>query len=107
MLVIFTGTVSDCPDLILRLFGIPDPLTPPALKRMPAPWTCSNGGAGVARHYLNAGLIDEVHLHHVPVVLGAGTPLFDGVLPDLRITVRESRSTPAATHVIYDVQPSA
>ena len=38
-----------------------------------------NGGANVARQFLNAGLLDEVRLHLVPVVLGGGTRLFDGV----------------------------
>ena len=41
------------------------------------------GGADIARQYLTAGLIDEMHLHLVPVLLGAGERLFEGV-KDLR-----------------------
>jgi dihydrofolate reductase len=37
------------------------------------------GGADVARQYLTAGLVDEMELHLVPVLLGAGERLFDGV----------------------------
>ena len=41
------------------------------------------GGADIARQYLAAGLIDEMQLHLVPVLLGAGERLFEGV-KDLR-----------------------
>lgn len=35
-------------------------------------------GADVARQLLRAKLLDEIRLHLVPLLLGAGTPLFDG-----------------------------
>jgi dihydrofolate reductase len=37
------------------------------------------GGAQVARQYLAAGLLDELELHVVPVLLGDGAGLFDGL----------------------------
>jgi dihydrofolate reductase len=37
------------------------------------------GGAHAAQEYLNAGLVDEMRLHVVPTLLGAGERLFDGV----------------------------
>ncbi len=37
------------------------------------------GGARVAQQYLQAGLIDEMHLHVVPMILGAGSRLFDNL----------------------------
>ena len=37
------------------------------------------GGAHVAREFLNAGLVDEMQLHLVPVLLGGGEHLFEGV----------------------------
>jgi dihydrofolate reductase len=60
-----------------------------------------NGGAEVGRQFLNAGLLDEVRLHLVPVVLGAGARLFDELRPDVRLTPREAVSTPEVTHLIY------
>ena len=63
-----------------------------------------NGGADVARQFLNAGLVDEVRLHLVPVVLGAGTRLFDGVRSDVGRVPREALSSPLATHLTYDVE---
>ena len=41
------------------------------------------GGVETIRQYLTAGLIDEMQLHLVPVLLGAGERLFEGV-KDLR-----------------------
>lgn len=39
------------------------------------------GGASTANQYLAAGLVDELHLHIAPRVLGAGARLFEGVAP--------------------------
>ena len=37
------------------------------------------GGANVAQQYLKAGLLNEIHLHLVPVLLGEGIPLFKNI----------------------------
>lgn len=34
-------------------------------------------GADIAQQYLSAGLLDHLHLHLAPVLIGAGTRLFD------------------------------
>lgn len=39
------------------------------------------GGASVVRQYLEAGLVDELELHLVPVLLGGGAKLLDGLDP--------------------------
>lgn len=62
-----------------------------------------NGGADVAQQFLNAGLLDEIRLHLVPIFLGAGTRLFDGVRTDVRLVLREAQHQPAVTHLIYEV----
>jgi dihydrofolate reductase len=41
------------------------------------------GGARAAQQYLRAGLVDEMELHLVPTLLGAGERLFAGVGDDL------------------------
>ena len=41
------------------------------------------GGANVAQQYLIAGLVGEMELHIVPILLGSGDRLFDGVGDDL------------------------
>ena len=63
-----------------------------------------NGGADIARQFLNAGLLDEVRLHLVPVVLGAGTRLFDGVSPDIRLCPTSVTNSVMVTHLTYDVE---
>jgi dihydrofolate reductase len=51
------------------------------------------GGAATVNQYLAAGLIDELRVHVVPLVLGKGERLFDGVgqldLEPLEITSNE------------------
>lgn len=37
------------------------------------------GGASAGRQYLEAGLLDELSIHLVPVLLGGGVRLFDGL----------------------------
>ncbi|SDJ51663.1 dihydrofolate reductase family protein [Streptomyces indicus] len=60
------------------------------------------GGADTVRQYLAAGLIDELQLHVVPVLLGGGLRIFDGLgavkgpLEKVRVV-----DTPLATHVKY------
>ena len=59
------------------------------------------GGAAVIRQYLNAGLIDEMHIAISPVLLGAGEPLFKDIdLPGLGYDVTEHAPTEAATHFV-------
>lgn len=41
------------------------------------------GGAGAARQYLAAGLVDEMQISLVPTLLGAGERLFEGLGDDL------------------------
>ncbi len=58
------------------------------------------GGGDVIRQCLDAGLADELRIHLSPIVLGDGTPLFNGA------TRREYRQqsvevSPYATHVTY------
>jgi dihydrofolate reductase len=66
------------------------------------------GGASTIRQYLEAGLIDEMHLAYAPVFLGAGEPLLAGIdLPKLGFTRREHVQTPLATHVVLERQAGA
>ncbi len=60
-------------------------------------------GAAWVPAALEAGAIDEIQIHHVPLLLGAGRRLFD-VLPEpIRLEIAEVISTPRATHVRYRV----
>jgi dihydrofolate reductase len=60
------------------------------------------GGPSTINQYLAAGLIDELRLHIVPLTLGAGSRLFDGV-PPLNLEQVDSRAASSVTHVTYRV----
>ena len=65
------------------------------------------GGADIAQQFLNAGLVDEVRLHVVPVVLGSGARLFDGVQPGTRLIPRAAQTEAAVTHLLYAAERAA
>ena len=59
------------------------------------------GGPGTVRQYVEAGLVDELHIAIAPVLLGKGEPLFAGL--DMRALGYECVqfvSTEKATHVV-------
>jgi dihydrofolate reductase len=60
------------------------------------------GGAQTLNQYLAAGLVDELWLHIVPVTVGAGTRLFEGV-PHLSLEPIEVSGTSIVTHIRYKV----
>lgn len=62
---------------------------------------CVMGGADLGRQYLRAGLLDEISIHLVPVLLGSGTRMFDGI--ETNLVTAEVIQTPAATHLRYRV----
>ena len=58
------------------------------------------GGASVVRQYLQAGLLDELHLVISPILLGSGENLFAGLdLQGLGYACVGSVATPSAMHV--------
>jgi dihydrofolate reductase len=60
------------------------------------------GGASTVQQALRAGVVDELVLDVVPVTLGAGERLLDGV-PGLRLEPAEVAHSPHATHISYRV----
>jgi dihydrofolate reductase len=60
------------------------------------------GGAQAARQYLVAGLVDEMEIHLVPVLLGAGERLFDGVGDELHgLSLTRTVAAPRVTHLKF------
>jgi len=57
------------------------------------------GGVSAIRQYLQAGLVDEMHVAVSPILLGGGEHLLGGLdLPALGYGVTEQIATPAASH---------
>ena len=63
------------------------------------------GGVNVIQQYLRLRAIDELHLAIVPVLLGAGERLFEGIdLPALGYACTRHAASPRATHVVLSRQ---
>jgi dihydrofolate reductase len=59
------------------------------------------GGVDTVRQYIEAGIVDEIHLALAPVALGEGEPLFAGIdLRALGYRTIEHVPTRQATHVV-------
>jgi dihydrofolate reductase len=61
------------------------------------------GGASVINQDLAARLVDDLELHIVPLVLGGGARLFDGLGPDLKLEQVRAIEAPGVTHLKYRV----
>ncbi|MGX7678669.1 dihydrofolate reductase family protein [Jatrophihabitans sp. DSM 45814] len=61
-------------------------------------------GATVMQQALPLGLVDEFRVHVVPVLLGAGTPLFGALDSGIGLERTDVMVTPAATHLRFQVR---
>jgi dihydrofolate reductase len=60
-------------------------------------------GAYTAQRAIEAGVLDELQIHQVPVLFGSGRRLFD-VLPErVELEIVRVVDTPAATHIRYRI----
>ena len=62
------------------------------------------GGPTVATQYLRAGLVDEVSIHLVPVLFGAGTRLIETLPAHVELELTDQVSGPSATHLRYRIK---
>jgi dihydrofolate reductase len=61
-------------------------------------------GGGVVTEALTAGLVDELVLHQVPVLLGAGRPYFRKLPSHVALRLVEAVPAPGVTHLHYAVE---
>ena len=55
------------------------------------------------RQYLQARLVDSLHIASAPVLLGRGEALFEGIdLPTLGYSVVDRKTTEHATHLVIE-----
>lgn len=59
------------------------------------------GGADIAGQALAMGVVDELRIHLSPVLMGAGTRLFDHVTEQIVLTQKKTVVTPYAVHLRY------
>jgi dihydrofolate reductase len=60
-------------------------------------------GGGVVTSALEAGLVDEVILHQVPVLLGGGRSYFRELSSHIELRLLEAIAAPGVTHLRYEV----
>jgi dihydrofolate reductase len=58
------------------------------------------GGAGLAAHAIELGLVDELRIFRYPVVVGGGTPFLPPVTDDIALELIETRTF--GSRVIYE-----
>ena len=61
-------------------------------------------GAYTAQRALAAGVLDELEIHQIPVLLGAGRRLFDLLPAQVELEIVRVIDTPEATHLHYKVR---
>ena len=62
------------------------------LRKRPGKHIWLMGGGELARDFLKADLVDELHLAIIPVLLGEGIPLFPGGFPQRDFSLTENKS---------------
>ena len=60
-------------------------------------------GADLAQRAIEAGVLDEIQIHQVPVLFGAGRRLFDVLSSRVELEIVRVIDTPDATHIRYRV----
>ncbi len=61
-------------------------------------------GAYTAQRALEAGVLDEVQIHQIPVLLGGGRRLFEVLPARVELEIIRVIDTPEATHIRYRVR---
>jgi dihydrofolate reductase len=61
-------------------------------------------GAQIAQQALEAGVLDEVQIHQVPVLFGRGRRLFEVLPSRVELEIVRVIDTPEATHIRYRVR---
>ena len=61
-------------------------------------------GAYTAQSALEAGVLDELQIHQVPVLFGGGRRLFDVLPARIELEIVRVIDTPEATHIRYRVR---
>jgi dihydrofolate reductase len=61
------------------------------------------GGANLVQQLLQAGLLDEIQIHLVPVIIGAGIRLFDNIETPMTLEKTQTIEGMGVTHFTYRV----
>jgi dihydrofolate reductase len=102
LVVLSHGPVAEISDeQTLVTTGIEDAVA--AARELAAGKDVALMGGGVVTAGLDAGLLDEVVLHQVPILLGAGRPFFQALSKHVRLSLIEAVPAAGVTHLHYAV----
>jgi dihydrofolate reductase len=59
------------------------------------------GGGETIQELIRAGLLDEILVNQVPVILGGGVRLFDGIPPSVTLEQTRVVEAPGVAHIVY------
>jgi dihydrofolate reductase len=62
------------------------------------------GGGQTIQQLIRAGLLDELLINQVPVILGGGERLLDGILPSVKLEQARVVEAPGVAHLFYSVK---
>ena len=71
------------------------------LRKKPGKHICHMGGGELARSFLQADLVDEIWMHVVPILLGAGIPIFPAGFPQRDFKLVQCRTYGNDVSLIY------
>jgi dihydrofolate reductase len=102
---LFLVSHRPAPDLgerqTLVMTGIEDAIE--AARRAAGDKDVALMGGGIVTAAMAAGLVDEIVVHQVPVLLGGGRPLFQGLEQPVALNLLEVIPAPGVTHLHYEV----
>lgn len=61
------------------------------------------GGGETIQETIRAGLLDELLVNQVPVILGGGVRLFDGIPPSVKLEQTKVVDAPGVAHLFYSL----
>jgi dihydrofolate reductase len=74
------------------------------IKNLPGKDIWLYGGAKLISTFINAGLVDELQLAVHPVILGSGKLLFNEINDRVKLTLKETKSSPSGVILlVYNV----
>ena len=71
------------------------------LKRQPGKNIWLYGGAGLITTFMNLNLIDEIRMAIMPIVLGAGKPMFNDVKDRVKLNLIDVKKSSAGIVALY------
>jgi dihydrofolate reductase len=96
------GSVADYPLVTYATDGIVDAMA--QAKAAAGEQNVLVPGAHTAQRALEAGVLDELQIHQVPVLFGQGLRLFDALPSHIELEIARVIDTPEATHIRYRVR---